>query len=797
MSIKMKKKLYLIGICLAALILIFAGNVYKQLKTEHKIDTKEDLVRNGEVMKNEEAVRLLSYLGVKEEDLTKEGDAQEVLTFGRARDYLDKITEELDLKKGEITDRLAYPLLTEDKEKEMLTSEFLSLYDAIREGFGKDLSPVSEKSMYILGSKDSGKGTLIITDQGEYTLKDLKSYEEYYQEGGKKEEALTLTVKAEDYIDCRITALVKGKELVCIREVSEEETVLANLWIVQGKENSITAYAFGITREFKTEYPLSKEIGNTICDLTLKNKQVVKITMKPDTISGKVLSAGKDTIEIQGYGKVPLEEGYRIYKIYDELSAEVTNSILVGSSSADFVVADGKIAAALIKEPIKAENIRVLIKTNNFNGIFHEKVVLTADKDFTVTAGKTVKAHKAGDKVTINPSNKLFGEGRLRIETKGEGGKITLLSVTRSGENPKYRGAMEVAKENDGLTIVNELSMEEYLYAVVPSEMPTSYNMEALKAQAVCARSYAYNQLMAGALSEYGAQVDDSVNYQVYNNQPENEQSILAVKDTYGKVLKYQGAVVDAYYFSTSWGYTASLNEVWYGGLSPYLVGKAQAVYEVVDQKAVYASSFYPESIDYSDETAFRSFLDKPDYDTYDSQFPWYRWSVTMSKEELSEAINKNLYSRYTANPSFILTLTGGSLEKNPVFESREIKTIGELTDIKIAVREKSGIISTLYLIGTKATVSVQTEYNIRSLLAPVSAEIKRKDSSTVSSLKLLPSAYICFNKGEKNITIKGGGYGHGVGMSQNGAKAMADSGKTYDIILKHYYTGTELGFIY
>lgn len=797
MGIKMKKKLYLIGICLIALILIFAGNVYKQLKTEHKIDTKEDLVRNGEVMKNDEAVRLLSYLGVKEEELTKEGDAQEVLTFGRARDYLDKITEELDLKKGEITDRLAYPLLTEDKEKEMLTSEFLSLYDAIREGFGKDLSPVSEKSMYILGSKESEKGTLIITDQGEYTLKDLKSYEEYYQEDGKKEEALTLTVKAEDYIDCRITALVKGKELVCIREVSEEETVLANLWIVQGKENSITAYAFGITREFKTEYPLSKEIGNTICDLTLKNKQVVKITMKPDTISGKVLSAGKDTIEIQGYGKVPLEEGYRIYKIYDELSAEVTSSILVGSSSADFVVADGKIAAALIKEPIKAENIRVLIKTNNFNGIFHEKVVLTADKDFTVTAGKTVKAHKAGDKVTINPSNKLFGEGRLRIETKGEGGKITLLSVTRSGENPKYRGAMEVAKENDGLTIVNELSMEEYLYAVVPSEMPTSYNMEALKAQAVCARSYAYNQLMAGALSEYGAQVDDSVNYQVYNNQPENEQSILAVKDTYGKVLKYQGNVVDAYYFSTSWGYTASLNEVWYGGLSPYLVGKAQAVYEVVDQKAVYASSFYPESIDYSDETAFRSFLDKPDYDTYDSQFPWYRWSVTMSKEGLSEAINKNLYSRYTANPSFILTLTGGSLEKNPVFESREIKTIGELTDIKIAVREKSGIISTLYLIGTKATVSVQTEYNIRSLLAPVSAEIKRKDSSTVSGLKLLPSAYICFNKGEKNITIKGGGYGHGVGMSQNGAKAMADSGKTYDIILKHYYTGTELGFIY
>ncbi|SHO50541.1 SpoIID/LytB domain-containing protein [Anaerocolumna xylanovorans] len=796
----MKKKLWLLGICLAALIIIFAGSVIKKLGTDNKIVQVDTPSREGEVIREEEAVRLLAYLGIEEDKLSGKEEAAKKVTFGKARSYLEAITKTLDIKEKDITDKLSFPLLTQDSDKDMLTLEFLNLYNAVLDSLPKDTVPVKEQDLYILANKEEDGKEILVTDQGDITCKDAVSYQEFYQDGKleEKKEAASQSFKAEDYMDTRVTALVKGNEIVYIKDISDKETVLSNLWIIEGKATSVKAFINGITKEFQTEYPLSEEMGKAVCDITVKDKKIIKITMKPDTITGKVLSAGKNTIEIQGYGKVSLEDNYRIYKIYDELAMEITNSILVGYSTTEFVVANGKIAAALITAPIKAENIRVLIKTNNYSGIFHDKVVLTANKEFTVTAGKTVKKHKAGDKVTIKVSNQLFKEGRIRVETKGENGKITLLSVLRSGANPKYRGSIEVAKEETGLTIVNELSLEEYLYAVVPSEMPTSYNMEALKAQAVCARSYAYNQLMAGGLSEYGAHVDDSVSYQVYNNLPENEQSILAVKDTYGKVLKYEGNVVNTYYFSTSWGYTASLNDVWAGETSaPYLAGKAQAVYDLVNQKAVYASSFHPDTVDYSAETAFRSFLEKPDYSTYDSEFPWYRWNVTVSKKELTASINQSLRNRYTANPSFILTLTGGSLSDNPVFESRDISSIGELKDIKIAAREKSGIVSKLYLIGTKATISVRNEYNIRSLLAPVSSEIKRADGSTVKDLNLLPSAYICFNKGENSITIKGGGYGHGVGMSQNGAKAMADSGKTFDIILKHYYTGINIGFIY
>ncbi len=801
----MKKKLWLLGICAAALVIIFVGSVIKKLSentynSDKKSEQADIIPRDGETMKEEEAVKLLSYLGIDKDKLLGEGEASGVLTFGKASSYLKDIAGTLDIKEEEITDKLSFPLITEEADKAILTAEFLELYEALLNSIPKEKRGISEENLYILAGSVADDRTVAVTDGGNFSCNNIVSYEEFYQKDkltGSKE-AVSLTFQPKDYEDKSVTAYIKGNEIIYIKGVSEEETLLSNLWIVDGKDTTVKTFINGITKEFKTEYPLSEEIGKTVCDITVKDKKIIKITMKPDTITGKVLSAGKSSIEIQGYGKVALEDNYRIYKIYDELAMEVTNSILVGYSTTEFVVANGKIAAALITAPIKAENIRVLIKTDNFSGMLHDKVVLTANKDFTVTAGKIVKKHKAGEKVTINPTNSLFKEGRLRIETKGENGKITLLSVLRQGENPKYRGAIEVAKEEGGLTIVNELSLEEYLYAVVPSEMPTSYNMEALKAQAVCARSYAYNQLMEGALSEYGAHVDDSVNYQVYNNLPENEQSILAVKDTYGKVLKYQGNVINAYYFSTSWGYTASINDVWAGDTTvPYLVGKAQAVYDLVNQKAVYAASFHPDTVDYSGETAFRSFLEKPDYKTYDSEFPWYRWSTTLTWKELTEIINRNLSSRYTANPSFILTLTGGSLSDKPVFESKEISTIGDLKDIKVATREKSGVVSKLYLIGSKATISVQNEYNIRSLLASGTTKIKRGDGSTVSSLSLLPSAYICFNKGEKSLTIKGGGYGHGIGMSQNGAKAMADSGKTFDIILKHYYTGVDIGFIY
>ena len=106
--------------------------------------------------------------------------------------------------------------------------------------------------------------------------------------------------------------------------------------------------------------------------------------------------------------------------------------------------------------------------------------------------------------------------------------------------------------------MINELSVEDYLKAVVPSEMPSSYGMEALKAQAVCARTYAYKQMEDARLKEYGADVDDSVNFQVYRNLSPTEPTDQAVESTRGEILCQNGEPIEAYYFSTSSGRTST-----------------------------------------------------------------------------------------------------------------------------------------------------------------------------------------------------------------------------------------------
>lgn len=110
--------------------------------------------------------------------------------------------------------------------------------------------------------------------------------------------------------------------------------------------------------------------------------------------------------------------------------------------------------------------------------------------------------------------------------------------------NPSYAGTLDLYATSEGVVMVNELPLENYLCKVVPSEMPASYQKEALKAQAICARSYAYRQIMDYAYPEYQAHVNDSTDYQVYNNSASQQAATEAVQETAGKVLKYNGNII-------------------------------------------------------------------------------------------------------------------------------------------------------------------------------------------------------------------------------------------------------------
>lgn len=835
-EVKLKLLLIIISIIIIVFIIInnFIGGSGRIVTDQANNNVEGDRIKRAEAMRyfsnlfySREELKNLAYI-IPNEFLLKEEEASEYanalytigvisensnldmfeldknLTCGEYRDLLWATVDLLELDYKKLSAFLPQRLTQVGVEDELLRDEFLLLYQAMLDQIN-DLTneKFSIKKLYLIAqdNKDESKNV------NKFLQKWISQDENAYYVDSRY-----VNVKVDDYIE----AIVSQDEIIMVKQHLTEKAQLNNVYFIQGKGKSVTVFISSIQREFTTVKPLGEEFGQVVGDLTIQDGLVSGITIKADVIRGKVLVTGKDEIEVEGYGVLPLHEDYRIYKVYGELAMEKSNGILVGYTVTDFVVSDGKICAALIKEKIKAENIRVLISASGYQSLYHDVVTFTADSDFVVDDGKNQSKFKAGDEVTVTKDARLLQSGRIKIVSSSGEGKITLLNLSRNYGVPKYRGSIEIAVTDHGLVIVNELSIEEYLYSVVPSEMPTSYGQEALKVQAVCARSYAFKQLMANKYSTYGAHVDDSVNCQVYNNVEENEASILAVKDTYGQVIMSDGVVLTAYYFSTSCGHTASVEDVWENSEhAKYLTGTLQS-----DQDF---------QVDFSKEANFRQFIlaDSVEVmqnsskvsevlDTYDSGFLMYRWKVTLPVEDLSKQINSYLARKYNKSSTTIFTYVGKVTDEelktlnvkeqrivdDMIFINKPIKSIGTVRDIRVTLRGESGIIKEMVIVGTEKTILVRYQTTIRTLLAPNEAELVRLDESTISGMTLLPSAFCVIDTVSKNgkttaIKISGGGFGHGVGMSQNGVKAMTQQNKTYDQILKHYYMDSTLSMIY
>ena len=428
--------------------------------------------------------------------------------------------------------------------------------------------------------------------------------------------------------------------------------------------------------------------------------------------------------------------------------------------------------------------IRVLLKTNGFADLFHGSVSITSKQKYTVTVDGKKTSYNAGKKVHFKSGDKKW-KGRKVVIEPTSGKRLQVLSIKRQGRCPEYRGRMEITWKSQGFLVCNILSLEQYLYAVVPSELSTGNKMEALKAQAICARSYACNQIKSQRYDRYYADVDDSVAFQVYNNVPEDRRSREAVNSTEGIVLTRDGQIVQTYYYSTSWGYTANGKDVWNTKNDiPYLQSKFQITTESRKKTA-------KRRADLSGEDDFLSFLDHPGCETYDSKAPWYRWSVMIGQQSLSARIDGLLSSVRSENPELVLTQT-----KTGRYVNKPLKTVGTVKKIRVEHRKESGLVTEIVIVGSKNVVKVITQYNIRKVLAPVYESITYgKDKSTM--MDMLPSAAFCIGtvtEGEKvSFLFSGGGLGHGAGLSQCGAARMAQLGKDYKEILLHYFSGTEL----
>lgn len=586
-----------------------------------------------------------------------------------------------------------------------------------------------------------------------------------------------------------VRAYVKGKQLLTVIETLSTEHELENVWVMESEGDSLECFYHQTVFRVETDQPVERE---QIADITFRDGRAIEAKTKKKKIHGKLLRVSDDEIEIEGNGIYPISEGMEVYKLYGSLETLKRTDLKIGYADTDYVIEKGKICACLVSVREEADRIRVLLKNTAANSNYYDAVELVVD----------------GEIVRIKEDDLEKGERRI-YRSAALTDKITVSADGITKEDNAYRGSIECYRSTGGMVLINELPLEEYLYAVVPSEMPASYPMEALKAQAVCARTYAYLYILHAGLPEVGAHVDDTTSYQVYHNISENVSTTTAVKETDGMLLTYQGTPAQNYYYSTSCGIGTDTG-IWKSGdmeNSVYIQSArlSRTAYRtgLMSQDAENAheegnadnrDSAWTAG-DLRDEEKFRAFITGVDDNDLESSEPWYRWKYIAESVD-SESLLSRLKERYAVSPHSVLTKVKGDY-----YVSQPIENLGEIKDVSIVQRGTGGVADELLIVADSGTYKVVAEYNIRYVLCDRKSMVVKQDGSTVVPTALIPSGFFMIETGKKNgnvvgYTLIGGGYGHGVGMSQNGAKALGLEGASCGEILSFFFAGCELGDI-
>ena len=347
----------------------------------------------------------------------------------------------------------------------------------------------------------------------------------------------------------------------------------------------------------------------------------------------------------------------------------------------------------------------------------------------------------------------------------------------------KYRGAFEYPRVTGGdLNVYNVLDLESYVKGVIPYEMNGNWPLEALKAQAVCARTYACRTSKHRAA--YGFDVCNTTCCQVYYGRGSGasyatEQSDAAVEATEGERLYYNGDLVqDAGYHSSNGGATEDVANVW-GKEKGYLKGKA---------------------------------------DPYESMIsiPNYNWSVTYTADELTGILDQKEYNVGTVKNVYVSEYTPlGNVKKLTIQGSRDTLTVSGDTcrTIFYSSTYQKSVKSLRFSIngggpsGASGGVVVNGSPTLDGLdgisVISGSGKISRLDGNSASVISSSGGSSVSTPGGGSaqptsshngSVTITGTGSGHNVGMSQYGAKAMAENGYDYEEILKFYYTDITIG---
>ncbi|AZK48974.1 SpoIID/LytB domain-containing protein [Paenibacillus lentus] len=400
--------------------------------------------------------------------------------------------------------------------------------------------------------------------------------------------------------------------------------------------------------------------------------------------------------------------------------------------------------------------------------------------------------------------------------------------MERSGR--KYRGNFEISSVNGQLALVNDVPLEQYLYSVVAAEVPSSWPQESLKAQAVAARSYALYHA-AGNKFKVAGLVDTTLS-QVYNGVDKEVDSIIqAVDSTAGEVIKANDRIVEAIFSSNSGGMTADSTEVWsnpnstfssmisnedkaaQAGLKSWYhvllpTGKAGYVREdnvkltegttaaglpkmTVTANATNVRPIPMIQADVSpvaqmnpgDQAVVLGLVDES------SSYSWIRGPY--SSEELLKSLKGKTA---TDAPSPILNLE--ITQRGPSGRATQIKANGQILDVRYPDLFRSafgGLPSTLFDIAATGRYTVQsasgaTSSGTAASGTPVLSSTGVSNWNGGSLVVMGADGAARVIDQSNRFLFVGRGNGHGLGLSQWGAKGMADAGYDYEAILQHYY---------
>lgn len=337
-------------------------------------------------------------------------------------------------------------------------------------------------------------------------------------------------------------------------------------------------------------------------------------------------------------------------------------------------------------------------------------------------------------------------------------------------ETQTFRGSLRLLADGGKIWAINDLPVEDYLESVISSEMSAQSNLPLLMAHAVISRSWLMSQIDGNTAPNTQASHGDAfirwydhTDHTLFDvcadDHCQRYQGITketspnvaeAIRRTRGELLTYGDEICDARFSKCCGGAMEEFQYCWDDTPKPYLKGIGDTPEETIPDLTVEENARQwilssPKSFcNTTDKRILSQVLNDYDQETTD----FYRWRVSYTQEELSKLVEKKL---------------GAGL--------------GTITDMRPLKRGTSGRICELRITGTKKTIVVGKELEIRRAL---------------SESHLYSSAFVVEKQGD-TFTLIGAGWGHGVGLCQIGAAVMGDKGYAYDEILRHYYPGAEI----